>query len=87
MGQAIDIHVAQNGRLVLPRSVRETLGIVDGGVVVLSTEGDEVKLIPMSQSIRRAQNLYRQYARTDASADDFIAERRAEAAHEDKDKA
>lgn len=84
MGKVFDARVAQNGRLVLPKMVREALGMADGGTVVFSVEGDEVKLTSIRQSIRRAQEIYRQYATGDLSVDDFIAERRAEAAREDQ---
>jgi hypothetical protein len=41
-----------------------------------------VKLTSLDQSIKRAQDLYRKYAMSDFTVDDFIAERRAEAARE-----
>lgn len=82
MGKAFDARVAHNGRLVLPKMVREALGMAGEGTVVFSVEGDEVKLTSIRQSIKRAQDLYRQYATVDLTVDDFIAERRAEAARE-----
>ena len=85
MTQAMDVRVANNGRMVLPKSVREALGVTQGGAVVLSIEGDVVKLTSIRQSVARAQALYRQHATNDLSVDDFIAERRAEAAREEKD--
>ena len=85
MQQQIDIRVAANGRMVLPRSVRDALGVTGSGVVVLSVDGDEVKLTSMRQSIKRAQELYRQHATNDLKVDDFLAERRAEAARENDD--
>ena len=81
----MDVRVANNGRMVLPKSVREALGVTQGGAVVLSIEGDVVKLTSIRQSVARAQALYRQHATNDLSVDDFIAERRAEAAREEKD--
>lgn len=83
MGKAFDVKVAHNGRLVLPKIVREALGMSDGGTVVFSLEDGEVKLTSLEQSIKRAQDLYRKYATSDFTVDDFIAERRAEAARED----
>lgn len=80
--QQMDIRVATNGRMVLPRSVRDALGVTGSGIVVLSVDGDEVKLTSMRQSINRAQALYRQHATNDLTVDDFIAERRAEAARD-----
>ena len=85
MTQAMDVRVANNRRMVLPKSVREALGVTQGGAVVLSIEGDVVKLTSIRQSVAQAQALYRQHATNDLSVDDFIAERRAEAAREEKD--
>jgi AbrB family looped-hinge helix DNA binding protein len=84
MGKAFDARVARNGRLVLPKMVREALGMADGGTVVFSVEGDEVKLTSIQQSVRHAQSLYRQYATRNASVDDFLAERRAETASDEQ---
>ena len=80
----LDVHVAQNGRMVLPKPVRDALGMIEGGTVLLSIEGDEVKLTSIRGSIKRAQELYRQYAAADLSVDDFLDERRAEAAQEER---
>jgi len=44
----------------------------------MSIEGDEVKSTSIRLGIRRAQDLYRQYAIIDMSVDDFLRERRAE---------
>ncbi len=85
MTQAMDIRVANNGRMVLPKSVRETLGVAKGGAVVLSVVDGEVRLAPMRHSVRHAQALYRQHAVGPFSVDDFLRERREEAAREDDD--
>lgn len=84
MGKAFDARVAHNGRLVLPKMVREALGMADGGTVVFSVEGGEVKLTSIRQSVKHAQELYRRYVVNDLSVDDFLTERRAEAAREDE---
>ena len=78
MGMSIDVRVAQNGRMVLPRAVRKALGMTDGGTVVVSIEGDEVTLSSIRHSVRHVQELYRQHVQNDMTSDDFIAERRAE---------
>jgi len=83
MQEIMDIRIAKNGRMVLPRLARNALGVTGAGVVVLSIDGDDVKLSSMRQSIKRAQDLYRQHATNDLSVDDFLAERRAEAARDD----
>lgn len=79
MQEVIDVRIATNGRMVLPRSVRNALGVTGAGVVVLSVDGDEVKLSSMRQSINRAQALYRANVTNDQSSDDFLEERRIEA--------
>jgi bifunctional DNA-binding transcriptional regulator/antitoxin component of YhaV-PrlF toxin-antitoxin module len=84
MQEMIDIRIAENGRMVLPRSARNALGVTGAGVVVLSIDGDDVKLTSMRQCIKRAQDLYRQHATNDLSVDDFLAERRDEAARDDE---
>ena len=50
--------------------------------MVFSVEDGEIKLTSIRQSIKHAQDLYRQYATNDFTVDDFIAERRVEAARE-----
>jgi bifunctional DNA-binding transcriptional regulator/antitoxin component of YhaV-PrlF toxin-antitoxin module len=84
MQEVIDIRIAKNGRVVLPRSARNALGVTGAGVVALSIDGDNVKLTSTRQSIKRVQDLYRQHATNDLSVDDCLAERRAEAARDDE---
>lgn len=83
MGKAFDVKLAENGRLVLPKMVREALGVAGGGTVVFSVQDGEVRLTSIQQSIRQAQALYRQHATRNLTVDDFLAERRSEAAGED----
>ena len=80
MAQVITARIAANGRMVLPKAVRAALGVTGAGVVALSVEGDEVKLTSMASRIKRAQALYRQHAKGDYTVDDFLRERREEAA-------
>ncbi len=82
MRSVIDVRVAPNGRMVLPKSARAALGVTGAGVVTLSVEGDEVKLISMTSSIKRAQALYRAHVVDDKSSDEFLEERRKEAVKE-----
>lgn len=82
MPQMIDIRIAPNGRMVLPKAARVALGVTGAGVLALSVEGDEVKLTSMASRVRHAQALYRQHVKNDLSSDDFLEERRQEAARE-----
>lgn len=79
MPKTLDVRVAENGRMVLPRPVRDALGLRAGGRVTLTIEDDTVRLTPMRHGVRRAQELYRQHAATNRTVDDFLRDRRAEA--------
>ena len=78
--QTVDIRVAENGRILLPAFVREAMGVQGGAKLILTLDGDEVRLTPMQHGISRARELYRQHAMVDRSTEDFLAERKAEAA-------
>lgn len=82
MSQAITMRVAANGRVVLPKAAREALGVTGAGVVAVLVDGDEVKLTSMASRVRYAQALYREHVKNDRSSDDFLEERRQEAAKE-----
>ena len=79
MPETTDLRVASNGRLVLPKAMREAMGLTGEAKVVATLEGDEVRLTPVRSRARRAQDLYRRYAKTSRTLDDFLADRRAEA--------
>ena len=80
--QTVDVRVAENGRILLPAFVREAMGVQGGAKLILTLEGDEVRLSPMHHGISRARELYRQHATADRSTEDFLAERKAEAARD-----
>ncbi|MBB5712939.1 AbrB/MazE/SpoVT family DNA-binding domain-containing protein [Sphingomonas xinjiangensis] len=78
--QTMDIKVASNGRMVLPLIVRKAMGLHGDGKVILTVEGDQVRLSPIGHGVSRAQALYREHAKQARTTDDFLNERRAEAA-------
>ena len=79
MQQAINVRIAPNGRMVLPKAVRAALGVEGAGVIALTVDGDEVKLSSMASRIRYVQALYREHVKDGTSSDDFLEERRQEA--------
>jgi bifunctional DNA-binding transcriptional regulator/antitoxin component of YhaV-PrlF toxin-antitoxin module len=79
VSEVIDVRIATNGRMVLPRAVREALGMTGAGVVLLTVDGDDVRLTSMRRSIERAQALYRQYVIDDQPSGAFLEDRRREA--------
>jgi len=78
--QSMDIKVAGNGRMVLPASVRKAMGLHGDAKVILTVEDDQVRLTPISHGVSRAQALYRAHAKQARTTDDFLNDRKAEAA-------
>jgi antitoxin PrlF len=77
--EVINIKVAQNGRMILPLDVRKALGVHGEGVVVLSVDGDVIKLSSVSRSLAEAREIYRKHVKTDEDSDAFLAARRLDA--------
>lgn len=71
-----DVHVSSNGRMVLPASVRKAMGLTGEARVIITLEGDEVRLSPIKHVVTRLQRLYREHATRDAGSDAFLEERR-----------
>jgi len=80
--QTIDIKVASNGRMVLPASVRKAMGLHGDAKVILTVEDDQVRLSPIGHGVSRAQALYREHAKHGRTTEDFLDDRRVEAAVE-----
>ena len=78
------------GRLVVPAQFRAALGFQSRQKVVLTLEGDTIRITTVSAAVdaavARAQALARKYdeklGRTGSVVDEFIAERRREAARD-----
>lgn len=83
MSRTVDLRVASNGRLVLPKAMREAMGLHGDAKVVATIDGDEVRLTPVHHGARRAQELYRTHVRFPRSVDDFLRERQEEADREE----
>ena len=77
---SIDIKVASNGRMVLPASVRKAMGLHGDAKVILTIENDQVRLSPIGHGVSRAQALYREHAKQTRTVEDFLSDRKAEAA-------
>lgn len=66
--------------MVLPTSVRKAMGLHGDAKVILTIEGDQVRLSPIGHGVSRAQALYREHAKQTRTVEDFLSDRRAEAA-------
>jgi AbrB family looped-hinge helix DNA binding protein len=79
MVESIDVRVAPNGRLVLPKTIRTALGLTDGGKITITLENGEVHILSTAQRIALAQAHYRAHVIHDFSSDDLLADRKREA--------
>ena len=80
----IEIKVAANGRMVLPADVRRRLGLENGGTLTLKEGELGLELTNFRQRIKKAQELYHKFSegKRTTSVDEFLAEKRADAALE-----
>jgi bifunctional DNA-binding transcriptional regulator/antitoxin component of YhaV-PrlF toxin-antitoxin module len=77
------VKVAADGRLILPREARHAMGLSGDTKASLTVEGDVVRLAPLSHRVRRARELYRQAIAQPRSTEDFLRDRREEAARDE----
>lgn len=80
---AIDLNIAANGRMVLPKAVRDAMGLHGASKVTLIVDEDGVRLETPLQRLARAKALYRKTAKNPRTLDDFLSDRREEARRED----
>lgn len=77
------VEIARDGRLVIPSDMRRELGLEDGGKVIVELKDGSIVIDTVSSRIRRLQALVRRFDKGSGSVvDEFIAEKKAEAARE-----
>lgn len=75
--------VNENGRVVIPASFRQALGIRIGDEVILQIVDDELRISTLRRRLQRAQRLVRKYVKSTSSlVDELIAERHEAARNE-----
>lgn len=86
MGEITRGKLDSAGRLLVPAELRESLGLKPGSSVVLRVENGELRIVSQREVLRRIQEMLRPLVPEGVSlVDEFIAERRAEAAREDRE--
>jgi AbrB family looped-hinge helix DNA binding protein len=79
----IKTRIGPGGRIVIPAPFREALRAKEGDEVVLSVEDGVLHVETRAARLRRAQDIAGRYLNKEGgSVEDFIAERRREAARE-----
>jgi AbrB family looped-hinge helix DNA binding protein len=79
---AVTTKVSETGRMTVPASLRTALGLEHGGDVVLEVVDGELHMRTVSQAMDRARALAREMLRDKTTVDEFLADRRREAARE-----
>ena len=78
------LHVARNGRLVIPADMRSAMLIEDSGHLTARVVEGELRVLTPRAAVRKLQMMMRDTVPAGFSlADELIAERRAEAQRED----
>jgi AbrB family looped-hinge helix DNA binding protein len=79
----IRLRLNANGRVVIPASVRKTLGVEAGDEIILEEKDEVFCLTAQQHRIRRAQRRAKKHLAPGTSlADELIAERREAAKNE-----
>lgn len=77
------VQVHSGGRFVLPSKLRKELQIKAGDEIVLRLENGSIRLVPLHQAVKIAQQTVKKYVPKGTSlVTDLIQTRKDEAAHE-----
>ena len=80
------VELGAGGRVVIPAPFRAALGMKPGDKLTVRLEGTELRIYTYREGIRRARELVRKHIPGGlGTVDEFIAERRQEAAREMKE--
>ena len=76
--------VADAGRVVIPAEFRKALGLKEGDEVVVSQDDHGLRITPLRDAIRRAQDYFAALAPLEVRlSDELLRDRRDEAARDD----
>jgi len=83
MANKINARVSEGGRVVIPSQYRKELGLRVGDPISIRLVDREIRILPLSEAIRRAQALVRKHVPKGRSlVAELHEERRREAADE-----
>ena len=74
--------VTEEGEIVVPADLPRSIGVKPGEDLVMDAEGSSITLKTYGDIVREGQQAYRATIKRPFTVDEFIAERRAEAASE-----
>jgi bifunctional DNA-binding transcriptional regulator/antitoxin component of YhaV-PrlF toxin-antitoxin module len=75
---AIHAKVSRSGSLRLPAEIRKTIGLENGGDVVIELDGRDLRFRTVEEVVAQAQRIARELVarKPEGSLDSFLAERR-----------
>jgi AbrB family looped-hinge helix DNA binding protein len=80
------MRVGPEGQVVIPQTIRATLGLKEGDVLIPIVESGELHLLPLQAAVRRAQAIVRRFVPEGVSlVDELLEDRRREAEREAQD--
>jgi AbrB family looped-hinge helix DNA binding protein len=80
------VRLDAEGRVTIPEHIRNRLSLKEGDTLVVSADGDAVRLLTIPAAVRRAQAIVRRFVPEDVSlVEELLEERRKEAERESQD--
>jgi AbrB family looped-hinge helix DNA binding protein len=76
------VNVGPQGRIVIPARIRRELGLGEGSLLAVRTEGGRLILEPREEVLRRVRGRYARVAGKKRLSEELIRERRTEARRE-----
>ena len=81
----VKVKLGPDGRVVVPASFREALGLKEGDTLIASAESGELKFMTIPAAVRRAQKMLREFVPEGVSlVDELIEDRRREVEEEER---
>lgn len=72
--------VTENGEIIVPAELARSLGLVPGERLIMDADGSNIVVKTYADVVREGQRAYRATIKRPFTVDEFIADRRAEAA-------
>jgi AbrB family looped-hinge helix DNA binding protein len=75
--------LGESGRIVLPAAIRREFGLEPGERLTVTSDGGEIRILSRKMALKSIRDgIVRQRGSLKGILDEFISERREEAAHE-----
>jgi AbrB family looped-hinge helix DNA binding protein len=77
------VTLGESGRIVLPATIRKEFGLKTGDRLTIAVNGNKIEILSMDMALKEIRDsIIQEHGSLDGLLDEFLAERRAEAARE-----